>query len=219
MSRPIGREHVARSSLSWIRTSGFREEKSFNYASGEVTRESQLSIVGGQVAEIKGSRELGSSQGESPRVGCSKSRSHKIARSEDNRWIQVTGGPLDQEPHCLSCIRGFRGWKESLSTSEVVKCREQRLVWTRGRTYKVGPGNRQADTRHLVEGVNTPLTSHVSGIREIRVRELDPSTREVASSENERRKVNIASRGFVKERCQGWTFELAKWRVVRSASA
>jgi hypothetical protein len=51
----------------------------------------------------------------------------------------------------------------------------------------------------------------VSGIREIRVRELDPSTREVTSSENERRKVNIASRGFVKERCQGWTFELQKW--------
>jgi hypothetical protein len=48
----------------------------------------------------------------------------------------------------------------------------------RGNTWqnhKVGPGNRQADTRHLVEGVNTPLTSRISGIREIRARELDPS--------------------------------------------
>jgi hypothetical protein len=84
---------------------------------------------------------------------------------------------------------------------------------------KVGPGNRQADTCHLVEGVNTPLTSRISGICEIRVCELDPSTHEVVSSENERRKVNIASQGFVKERCQGWTFELMKWRVARSASA
>jgi hypothetical protein len=55
-----------------------------------------------------------------------------------------------------------------------------------------------------------PLTSRVSGIREIRARELDIETREVASSENARRKVNIASRGFVKGRCQGWTLELAK---------
>jgi hypothetical protein len=62
-----------------------------------------------------------------------------------------------------------------------------------------------------VEGVNTPLTSHVLGIREIRVRELDPSTHKVMSSDNERRKVNITSRGFVKERCQGWTFKLVKW--------
>jgi hypothetical protein len=85
--------------------------------------------------------------------------------------------------------------------------------------HKVGPGNRQADTRHLVEGVNTPLTSHILGIHEIRVCELDPSTHEVTSSENERRKVNIASQGFVKESCQGWTFELVKWRVARSASA
>ena len=75
------------------------------------------------------------------------------------------------------------------------------------------------ETRHLVEGVNTPLTSHVLGIREIRVRELDPSTREVVSSENKRRKVNIASHGFVKGRCQSWTLKLVKWQVARSASA
>jgi hypothetical protein len=56
-----------------------------------------------------GSRELEGSQGESPRVGCSKSRSCEIARSKDNHWIQRTGGPLDQEPHRLSCIRRFEG--------------------------------------------------------------------------------------------------------------
>jgi hypothetical protein len=39
----------------------------------------------------------------------------------------------------------------------------------------------------------------------IRAQRLNPSTREVASSENVRRKVNIASRGFMKGRYQGWT--------------
>ena len=81
---------------------------------------------------------------------------------------------------------------------------------------KVGPGNRQADTCHLVEGVNTPLTSRVSGIHEIREREFNPSIHEVASSENMRRKVNIASWGFMKGRCQDWMLQLAKWRVARS---
>jgi hypothetical protein len=52
------------------------------------------------------------------------------------------------------------------------------------------------NTRHLEEGVNTPLTSHVSGIHEIRARELDIETCEVASSENARRKVNIRFSGF-----------------------
>jgi hypothetical protein len=66
------------------------------------------------------------------------------------------------------------------------------------------------------KGVNTPLTSRISGIREIRAWELDVETREVASSENARGKANIASRGFVKGRCQGWTLQLAKWRVARS---
>jgi hypothetical protein len=63
-----------------------------------------------------------------------------------------------------------------------------------------------------------PLTSHISGICEIRERELNPSTHEVVSSENARRKVNIASQGFIKGRCQGWMPQLAKWRVVRGAS-
>jgi hypothetical protein len=63
-----------------------------------------------------------------------------------------------------------------------------------------------------------PLTSCISGIHEIREREFNPLTRKAASSENARRKVNIASRGFVKGRCQGWTPQLAKWRVARGAS-
>jgi hypothetical protein len=58
----------------------------------------------------------------------------------------------------------------------------------------------------------------ISGTREIRARELDIETHEVASSENARRKVNIASRGFVKGRCQGWMPQLAKVRVAKSAS-
>jgi hypothetical protein len=83
----------------------------------------------------------------------------------------------------------------------------------------MGPGSRPTDTHHTFGGVNTLLTSHVSGPREIRERKFEPSTHEVVSSENERRKVNIASKGFRKERCQGWTFELVKVREVRSASA
>jgi hypothetical protein len=42
------------------------------------------------------------------------------------------------------------------------------------------------------------LTSCVSGIREIREREFNPSTCEVASSENVRGKANIASWGFMR---------------------
>jgi hypothetical protein len=67
----------------------------------------------------------------------------------------------------------------------------------------MGPGSRLTDTHHTFAGVSTLLTSHVLGPWEIRERKFEPSTREVTSSENERRKVNIASKGFRKERCQG----------------
>jgi hypothetical protein len=99
-----------------------------------------------------------------------------------------------------------------------MKCQNSgtRDMW---QNHKVGPGNRQADTHRLEEGVNTPLTSRVSGIHEIREREFNPSTCEVVSRENARRKVNIASRGFVKGRCQGWTLEPAKQRIPKGASA
>jgi hypothetical protein len=78
-------------------------------ASSEVARESQPSIGGGQVVEIKGSHELGGSPGESPKTWVLQVASGEIVRSEDSHWIQVTGGPLDQEPHRISRIRGFGG--------------------------------------------------------------------------------------------------------------
>jgi hypothetical protein len=87
------------------------------------------------------------------------------------------------------------------------------------RNHEVGPGIRPADTCHTLGGFNTPLTSRVLGTREIRERNFEPSTRKVASIEYERRKFNIASRGFGKERFQVWTFELGKAREARSASA
>jgi hypothetical protein len=62
-----------------------------------------------------------------------------------------------------------------------------------------------------------PLTSHVSGIREIREREFNPSTCEVASSGNARGKANIASRGFVKGRCQGWIPQHASGEVTEES--
>jgi hypothetical protein len=69
----------------------------------------------------------------------------------------------------------------------------------------------------LENGVNAPLIFRVSGIRGVRARELDATTREVASSENARGKINVASQWFVKGRCQGWTLQLARWRVARNA--
>jgi hypothetical protein len=87
------------------------------------------------VAEIKGSRELGGSQGESPGVGRSKSRSREIVRSEENRWIQVTGGPLDQEPHLLlrSGVQRLKGVIFDFTSSEVPRAGHER---TRGRTTR-----------------------------------------------------------------------------------
>jgi hypothetical protein len=57
------------------------------------------------VEEIERSRELGSSQGERPSIGCSKSRGRE-KREGNNRWIQIAGGPLD--PHVGSCIEASR---------------------------------------------------------------------------------------------------------------
>jgi hypothetical protein len=82
-----------------------------------------------------------------------------------------------------------------------------------------GPRDWQVNTCRLEEVVNTPLTSRVSRICEIRARELDIETHEVARSKNVRRKVNITSQGFVKGRCQGWTLEPMKVRVAKGASA
>jgi hypothetical protein len=66
-------------------------------------------------------------------------RSHEITRSVDSRWIQVTGGPLDQEPHRLSCIWGFerlKGVVFDFMSSEVSRAGHER---TRGRTTRWGP--------------------------------------------------------------------------------
>jgi hypothetical protein len=160
------------------------------------------------VAEIKGSRELGGSQGESPGVGCSKSRVAKSRGEKDSRWIQVKGGPLDQNLIARivhSEVRRLRGPRLDIRSREVP--RAEARVWTRGRTTRWGPRDRQVDTRHLEEGVNTLLTSRVSGIREIRARELDIETCEVASSENARgeKSTSLLEGEFVKGRCQGWT--------------
>jgi hypothetical protein len=93
------------------------------------------------VAEIKGSRELGGSQGKSPRVGCSKSRVAKSrgaetvvgSREREDRWIRTPWR------YRISGVRGFEGWKGSLPTVEVAKCRESRLVRTRGTSIRWGP--------------------------------------------------------------------------------
>jgi hypothetical protein len=61
------------------------------------------------VAEIERSRELGSSQGESPNIGYSKSRRREERGRKESRWIWVVGGSLDREPYRLSRTRGFGG--------------------------------------------------------------------------------------------------------------
>jgi hypothetical protein len=74
------------------------------------------------------SRELGGSQGESPKVGCSKSRSCEIARSEDSHWIQVKGGPLDQS---LIAYRAFGGSEVERTSSRLQKSRSAESRGTR----------------------------------------------------------------------------------------
>jgi hypothetical protein len=59
----------------------------------------------------------------------------------------------------------------------------------------------------------------VSAYRRIRGRDFHPESPEVTSSEKERRKVKSLLSGLWERRCEGWTFELAKGREVRSASA
>jgi hypothetical protein len=95
---------------------GGQRGKFFDFTSGEVAKESKPSTGGGQVAEIKGSRKLGGSQGESPKIGCSKSRVVKSrgartaigSRSSEDHWIRVS-------PR-LSRIRRFEGAEEPDST-------------------------------------------------------------------------------------------------------
>jgi len=60
--------------------------------------------------------------------------------------------------------------------------------------------------------------STYSEVHRLKAQESGTSSPEVTSSKNERRKVNITSRGFRQERCR-WTFELEKVCEARSASA
>jgi hypothetical protein len=141
-------------------------------------------------------------------------------RSVDSHQIQVIGGPLDQEPHHIFHLRGLEVERscfrhQKLRSHEVPKL-GIRDTW---QNHTVVLGDRQADNGHILGEFNTLLTSHISRIHEIRVHELNPLSREFTSSENERRKFNITSRGFKRERCQGWTFKLTKAREARSASA
>jgi len=149
LSHPLERGHVSWDHHIEDLDIGGQNGKSFDLVSGEVTRRSEPSIWGEQVAEINGStdvpkklecrlHELRASQGESPRVGCSKSRSCEITRSKDGHWIERMGGPLDQEPHRLSRIRRFRGWKDLVLTAEVMKCRESRHRGNMRQNHKVG---------------------------------------------------------------------------------
>jgi hypothetical protein len=92
-----------------------------NHGVGEVSKRSRI-----RVSRTR------SSQGESPRVGCSKSQSHEIMRSEDSHWIQVTGGPLDQEPHRLSHIQGvwrLRGVTFNIRSHEVPRVEARVDTW------------------------------------------------------------------------------------------
>jgi hypothetical protein len=90
-------------------------------------------------------------------------------RRKDNHWIRVKGGPLDQSliAHFMySEVWRLEGPRLNYRSCEVSRAKAHRkhVAEPQG-----GPRNRQADTRHLVEGVNTPLTSHILGIREVRV--------------------------------------------------
>jgi hypothetical protein len=100
-----------RSSLSGIRTSGFREggpstsrvvksreDRDRPFKEDRWQRSRDLTNL--EVRKVR-AQELGAPSREW--------RSHEITRSVDSHWIQVTGGLLDQEPHHLSSIHGFGG--------------------------------------------------------------------------------------------------------------
>jgi hypothetical protein len=79
------------------------------------------------VAEIKGSHELGGSQGESPKVGCSKSRVVKWREdrdhpSEEDRW-QRSKDLVNSE------VRKVRAQGLGAPSHEIVKCSGMRDTW------------------------------------------------------------------------------------------
>jgi hypothetical protein len=94
------------------------------------------------------SRELGSSQGESPSIGYSKSRGRE-KREGNNRWIRIAERPLD--PHEGSCIGASR---------------------EKGREF--GHGNHEVASSEIPRGKVSELTDHrVSGVREPSVQPLN----------------------------------------------
>jgi hypothetical protein len=90
-----------------------------------------------------------------------------------------TVGSGTPSPIARSGIQKLKGVIFDFMSSEVPRA-------VRGDTrqnHKVGPGSRPADTRHMVEGVNTSLTSSCLGDSGDRKRRFGPSTREGASCE------------------------------------
>ena len=107
----------------------------------------------------------------------------KLRNSEERRQPLDPGrgrtaGSGTPSPIVHSGVRRLRGPLLDIRSREVPKL-GTRDMW---QNHKVGPGDRQADPCRLVKGVNTPLTSHVSGIHGIRARKLDAEPREVTSS-------------------------------------
>jgi hypothetical protein len=86
-----------------------------------------------------GSRELGSSQGESPRVGCSKSRSRNReeqgksigSREREDRWIRT--------PSPIVHSRDSEVERGHFSTSEVGEVPREEARVNTWQNHKVGP--------------------------------------------------------------------------------
>jgi hypothetical protein len=95
------------------------------------------------VAEIQGSRELGGSQGKSPKVGCSKSRVAKSREDQDR--------PSEEDR-----------WQRSrdLVNSEVRKVRAQRLG-APSREWR----SREEETDHWIQRMGGPLDQEPHRLR------------------------------------------------------
>jgi hypothetical protein len=115
------------------------------------------SIWRGRVAEIEGSRELGSSQDKGPSIGYSKSQ-RREEREEDNCWIWIVGGrwictwdrvSMSREKRLESLGTGIARLREAIprsvrpavrtveeEDSAVVGASCQRSGGSRGSTYR-----------------------------------------------------------------------------------
>jgi hypothetical protein len=141
-----------------IRTSGFREgspstsrvaksRENRSRPSEEDRWQRSRDLMNSEVRRVR-AQELGA-----PSREVAKSRGARIvvgSRSREDRWIR---NPIAFRMH--SGVRRLKGVIFNFRSREVPKDQDTRDTW---QNHKVGPGNRQADTRHLVEGVNTLLT-------------------------------------------------------------